>query len=217
MSPSALSEPLRTFFQGICHQQPERTFGPGDTLLPLCARCTGIWEAALLALLALLLIPGVRSKRPGRILTAAAFVTLVVFGVEIAQASATGVGVPNMWRYLVGAGGGFSIGVAVLYLNKLLEGERSVPSTRDQLLALGAFAVALVVAWLTIMAESPAAWYLHALLTTAGILGGLTAINYVLLAAVFSVAKRSLSMWVQLATAAVVAVGEIAALGFLAR
>lgn len=217
MSPSALSEPFRIFFQGICHQQPERTFAPGDTLLPLCARCTGIWEAALLALLAVLIVPGVRSKRPGRILGAAALVTLVIFAVEIARASATGVGVPNMWRYLVGGAGGFSIGVAVVFLYKLLEGERSVPSTRDQLLCLGGFALVLVVAWLTAMAENPAAWFLHALLTTAGVIGGLTAINFVLLAAVFSVGKRSLSRWVHLASAAALSVGEIAALSFLLR
>ena len=51
----------------ICHQRPERSFHLGLALLPVCARCAGIYAgAALTALFAVLIRVGVDRKSARR-------------------------------------------------------------------------------------------------------------------------------------------------------
>lgn len=42
----------------VCHQRPERSFHLQGAPLPVCARCTGIYAAAALTALALMLVTG---------------------------------------------------------------------------------------------------------------------------------------------------------------
>ena len=51
----------------VCHQQAARSFHLGDTQLPVCARCTGLYAGAPLGLLlALPLVTRRGAPRPGR-------------------------------------------------------------------------------------------------------------------------------------------------------
>lgn len=41
--PASCTAPLRAWFALHCHQLPSRSFGLGGELLPVCARCAGIY------------------------------------------------------------------------------------------------------------------------------------------------------------------------------
>lgn len=45
---------MRQIFGFVCSQNPAHTWAPGDELLPVCQRCTGLYVGAALALLLLL-------------------------------------------------------------------------------------------------------------------------------------------------------------------
>lgn len=72
-------------FGEICHHLPERTLALGGQLLPVCARCTGLWlGAAVIGILALAL--PLRRETVGRALLASVLVTglaLLAAAVEI--------------------------------------------------------------------------------------------------------------------------------------
>src|SRR5690242_19749135 len=59
----------------VCHRIDARSFHIGDRQLPLCARCTGEFFTAGIALMFQLLVSGQRSKLPSRGIIA----VLVVF------------------------------------------------------------------------------------------------------------------------------------------
>lgn len=69
----------------ICHQRPERSFFIGGRQLLVCARCTGLYLGAALAIpLGLTASIAVSSRRNRRILLAAALPTLVTWTLEFA-------------------------------------------------------------------------------------------------------------------------------------
>ena len=69
----------------ICHQRPERSFFIGGRQLLVCARCTGLYLGAALAIpLGLSAAIVVSSRRNRRILLVAALPTLVTWTLEFA-------------------------------------------------------------------------------------------------------------------------------------
>jgi len=66
----------------VCHRIDVRSFQIGDRQLPLCARCTGEFYAAGLALLFQALVSGKSSKLPPRGIMAVLFAFFVAFGVD---------------------------------------------------------------------------------------------------------------------------------------
>ena len=66
----------------VCHRIDVRSFQIGDRQLPLCARCTGEFYAAGLALLFQALVSGKSSKLPPRGIMAVLFVFFIAFGVD---------------------------------------------------------------------------------------------------------------------------------------
>jgi uncharacterized membrane protein len=50
----------------VCHQRPERSFHLGATVLPVCARCTGIYAGAAVAVIVSLVLAHRRAYEPSR-------------------------------------------------------------------------------------------------------------------------------------------------------
>ena len=66
----------------VCHRIDVRSFQLDGRQLPLCARCTGEFYAAGLALLFQAIVSGKRSKLPSRGIMAVLFAFFVAFGVD---------------------------------------------------------------------------------------------------------------------------------------
>lgn len=66
----------------VCHRIDERSFQIGDRQLPLCARCTGEFYAAGLALLFQAIVSRKSSKLPSRAIIAVLFAFFIAFGVD---------------------------------------------------------------------------------------------------------------------------------------
>jgi uncharacterized membrane protein len=68
----------------LCHQRPERSFTIAGRQLPVCARCTGLYVAAMVGALAAIVSP-VRRHRAGSarlLLAVVALPTAVSWGIE---------------------------------------------------------------------------------------------------------------------------------------
>jgi Predicted membrane protein len=66
----------------VCHRIDARSFQIDDRQLPLCARCTGEFYAAGLALVFQAIVSGKSSKLPSRGVMAVLFAFFVAFGVD---------------------------------------------------------------------------------------------------------------------------------------
>jgi uncharacterized membrane protein len=113
----------------VCHRIDERSFQIGDRQLPLCARCTGEFYAAGVALLFQAIVSGRKSKLPSRGLLAVLVVFFLAFGIDgtnsyIYLLKLTSAGaldhIPNLYtpnnilRLFTGSGMGIALG-AVLF------------------------------------------------------------------------------------------------------
>jgi uncharacterized membrane protein len=113
----------------VCHRIDERSFQIGDRQLPLCARCTGEFYAAGVALLFQAIVSGRKSKLPSRGVLAVLVVFFLAFGIDgtnsyIYLLKLTSAGaldhIPNLYtpnnilRLFTGSGMGIALG-AVLF------------------------------------------------------------------------------------------------------
>jgi uncharacterized membrane protein len=79
--PGALGK-LDAIGYAICHRIDTRSFHIGGRQLPLCARCTGEFFAAGIAILYQVLMSGRRSKLPGRGILAILILFFLAFGID---------------------------------------------------------------------------------------------------------------------------------------
>mgnify|MGYP000864405230 FL=1 len=84
LTPHGLDGKLEAASYAVCHQIDSHTLTIGDRLLPLCARCTGIYLGALLGLLYLSRKdrPSGSPSRPKLLILAALFLVFVMDGVN---------------------------------------------------------------------------------------------------------------------------------------
>src|SRR5512147_641534 len=66
----------------VCHRIDARSFHIGDHQLPLCARCTGEFFSAGVALIFMAFFSGKRSKFPSRGILAVLFLFFLAFGID---------------------------------------------------------------------------------------------------------------------------------------
>ncbi len=66
----------------VCHRLPSHSFFVGDTQLPLCARCTGEFNAAAIALIFQGFISRKKSKLPNRGILAILVIFFLAFGFD---------------------------------------------------------------------------------------------------------------------------------------
>lgn len=171
----------------VCHRIDVRSFHIGDRQLPLCARCTGEFYAAGLALLFQMVVSGRRSKLPSRGVMAVLFAFFVAFGVdgtnsylyllkETGRNSGFLAQIPNLYvpnnilRLFTGSGMGIAL-AAMLYpvINQ------SLWRTLDDRPALewkqlGALIVGIIVINLLILTDSPYVLYPIAYISALGTL-----------------------------------------------
>jgi len=129
ISPEGALGKLDAVGYAVCHRIDVRSFHIGDRQLPLCARCTGEFYAAGLALLFQVFISGKRSKLPSRGIIAVLVLFFLAFGVDgsnsylyLLKQTAHGAleKIPNLYvpnnvlRLFTGSGMGIAL-AAVLY------------------------------------------------------------------------------------------------------
>ena len=113
----------------VCHRIDERSFHIGDRQLPLCARCTGEFNAAAIGLIFQAVVSRKRSRLPARGILAVLFVFFLAFGIDgsnsylyLLKQSVPGTlaQIPNLYipnnilRLFTGSGMGLAL-AAVLY------------------------------------------------------------------------------------------------------
>lgn len=113
----------------VCHRIDERSFHIGDRQLPLCARCTGEFNAAAIGLIFQAVVSRKRSRLPNRGILAVMVVFFLAFGIDgsnsylyLLKQSAPGTltQIPNLYipnnilRLFTGSGMGLALS-AVLY------------------------------------------------------------------------------------------------------
>lgn len=113
----------------ICHRIDERSFHIGDRQLPLCARCTGEFYSAAIALLFFAIVSPKRTGMPGWKLGAPLIVFFLAFGIDgsnsylyLLKSTAPGAldNIPNLYipnntlRLLTGSGMGIAL-ASILY------------------------------------------------------------------------------------------------------
>ena len=92
------------FCSVICHQRPERSFIIDRVQLPVCARCTGLYVGAALAVPLMWFVrSGMVAQRAQRILAVAALPTAITWTLEFAGLA----GFSNTSRFLAALPLGF--------------------------------------------------------------------------------------------------------------
>ncbi|MHB8777947.1 MAG: DUF2085 domain-containing protein [Anaerolineales bacterium] len=129
ISPEGALGKLDAIGYAVCHRIDARSFQINDRQLPLCARCTGEFYAAGIALLLQVFMSGKRSKLPSRGIIAVLIFFFLAFGIDgsnsylylLKQTSAGALDqIPNLYipnntlRLFTGSGMGIAL-AAVLY------------------------------------------------------------------------------------------------------
>lgn len=158
----------------VCHRIDARSFQIGDRQLPLCARCTGEFYAAGLALIFQIFVGGKRSKLPSRGIIAVLVLFFLAFGIDgsnsylylLKQSSGGALTqIPNLYipnnvlRLFTGSGMGIAL-AAVLYpvINQSLWREQDDRPALEWK-PLGILIAIVIVINLLILTDSPIVLY----------------------------------------------------------
>lgn len=82
LSPEGALGKLDAIGYAVCHRIDARSFHIDDRQLPLCARCTGEFYAAGVALIFQVFVSGKRSKLPSRGIIAVLVLFFLAFGID---------------------------------------------------------------------------------------------------------------------------------------
>jgi len=179
----------------VCHRIDERSFHVFGRQLPLCARCTGEFNAAALALIFQGFVSRRRNKLPSRGILAVMVVFFLAFAMDgsnsylyLLKQSSPGIldAIPNLYvpnntlRLFTGSGMGIAL-AAVLYPIV----QQTVWRESDERPALGwkTFGILTAIVLLVdllVLTDSPIVLYPVAILSTLGVLGLLTMVFSIL-------------------------------------
>ncbi len=179
----------------VCHRIDERSFHVFGRQLPLCARCTGEFNAAALALIFQGFVSRRRNKLPSRGILAVMVVFFLAFAMDgsnsylyLLKQSSPGIldAIPNLYvpnntlRLFTGSGMGIAL-AAVLYPVV----QQTVWRESDERPALGwkTFGILTAIVFLVdllVLTDSPIVLYPVAILSTLGVLGLLTMVFSIL-------------------------------------
>lgn len=82
IAPAGALGKLDAIGYAVCHRIDVRSFHIGDRQLPLCARCTGEFYAAGIAIIFQIIVSGKRSKLPSRGVMAVLILFFLAFGID---------------------------------------------------------------------------------------------------------------------------------------
>jgi uncharacterized membrane protein len=185
VAPPGLLGKMDALGYAICHRIDARSFQIGERQLPLCARCTGEFFAAGIALVFQSMLAPRRSRLPGRGLLAVLAAFFLAFAIDgsnsylyLLKTNAQGSldQIPNLYtpnntlRLFTGSGMGLTL-AAVIYpiLNQTLW---RAPDDRRALgwRSFGALVGLTIILNLSILTGSPIVLYPAAVLSTLGVL-----------------------------------------------
>jgi len=169
----------------ICHRIDERSFHIDDRQLPLCARCTGEFNAAALSLLFFAIVSPRKSAMPGWKLGAPLLLFFLAFGIDgtnsylylLKQTADTALNnIPNLYipnntlRLFTGSGMGIAL-ASILYpaFNQSAWKEPNLQPALDWK-KLAILITIVLLADLAILTEHPAILYSIAILSVLGVL-----------------------------------------------
>lgn len=173
----------------VCHRIDERSFHIGERQLPLCARCTGEFNAAAIALIFFAIASGKKSGMPGWKLGAPLLLFFIAFGVDgsnsylylLKQTSDSAFqNIPNLYipnntlRLFTGSGMGIAL-ASILFpaFNQTVwqaaDKERALDWKK-----LGALIGIIVLIDILILSENPVVLYPISILSALGVLALLT-------------------------------------------
>jgi len=179
----------------ICHRIDERSFQIGDRQLPLCARCTGEFNAAAISLIFFAIVSGKRSGMPGWKLGAPLILFFLAFGIDgsnsylylLKQSSGGALdNIPNLYipnntlRLITGSGMGIALASILFPAFNQTVWQSLNPERALDWKKLGALIGIIALIDLLILTDSPLILYPIAILSVLGVL--------VLLILVFSMA-----------------------------
>lgn len=179
----------------VCHRIDERSFHVFGRQLPLCARCTGEFNAAALALIFQGFVSRRRNKLPSRGILAVLVLFFLAFAVDgsnsylyLLKQSSPGIldAIPNLYvpnntlRLFTGSGMGIAL-AAVLYPVV----QQTVWRESDERPALewksfGILTAIVLIVDLLVLTDSPIVLYPIAILSALGVLGLLTMVFSIL-------------------------------------
>lgn len=184
ISPEGALGKLDAIGYAVCHRIDARSFQIDDRQLPLCARCTGEFYTAGLALVFQAIVSGKRSKLPSRWVIAVLVLFFLAFGIDgsnsylylLKQTSGGLEQIPNLYipnntlRLFTGSGMGIAL-AAVLFpvINQTLWRTQDDRPALD-LKQLGILTAIIVIINLLILTDSPIVLYPIAYISALGTL-----------------------------------------------
>lgn len=179
----------------VCHRIDERSFHVFGRQLPLCARCTGEFNAAAIALIFQGFVSRRRNKLPSRGILAVMVVFFLAFAVDgsnsylyLLKQSSPGIldALPNLYapnntlRLFTGSGMGIAL-AAVLYpvvQQTIWRESNERPALGWK--SFGILTAIVLIVDLLVLTDSPIVLYPVAILSTLGVLGLLTMVFSIL-------------------------------------
>lgn len=173
----------------VCHRISERSFHIGDRQLPLCARCTGEFNAAAISLIFFGFASGKKSGMPGWKLGIPLILFFLAFGLDgsnsylylLKQTSPDAFkNIPNLYipnatlRLLTGSGMGIALASILFPAFNQTVWQTQNPERALDWKKLAALVGIILVADLLILTENPVVLYPAAILSTLGVLALLT-------------------------------------------
>lgn len=169
----------------ICHRIDERSFQIGDRQLPLCARCTGEFYAAGIALIFFALVSKKQSGMPGWKIGAPLILFFLAFGIDgsnsylyLLKQTSSGVfdNIPNLYvpnntlRLFTGSGMGIALASILFPAFNQSTWAVNDPSPALSWKKLGILTSIIIIVNLLVLTDSPIVLYPIAILSVLGVL-----------------------------------------------
>ena len=169
----------------ICHRIGERSFHIGDRQLPLCARCTGEFNAAAISMLFFAIFSPRKSGMPGWKLGAPLLLFFLAFGIDgsnsylylLKQTADTALNnIPNLYipnntlRLFTGSGMGIALASILYPAFNQSAWKDSDPEPALDWKKLGILIVIVLLINLAVLTEHPAILYPIAIVSILGVL-----------------------------------------------
>jgi len=175
----------------ICHQIPERTLTINGQLLPLCARCTGIYCGFAIGYLYQLITLKKANHFPSKSLIMFLAATIVLLAIDGLGGKIELWNLPNNMRFLIGLLCGSSISLILLPLFNFFFVRSALKSninTKQYLTLL------LLVGLMFFIRDFSISFYIYILFSVLGLISMYTLVNVIFIGMIYQINKKKLSI-----------------------